>query len=54
LNKRYNHLKNFLKWAKPFPSFHDICNDLILEELMMGVEVTSGSATAFAASGEKQ
>jgi hypothetical protein len=28
LNKKYDHLKTFLKRGKPFPSFLDVCNDL--------------------------
>ena len=54
LNKRYDHLKTFLKRAKPFPSFHDVRNDLLLEELTLDSEAASGPATALAASGGQQ
>jgi hypothetical protein len=54
LNKKYDHAKTYLKWAQPFPSFHDIRNDLLLEELTLAAEASSGSATALAASGGQQ
>jgi hypothetical protein len=54
LNKRYNHLKTFLKLAIPFPSFHGIHNDLMLEDITMGVEAISNSATDFVASDGQQ
>jgi hypothetical protein len=54
LNKWCDHLKTFLKWAKPFPSFHVIRNNLLLEDLMMDVESAFGSITAFVASGGQQ
>jgi hypothetical protein len=42
LNNKYDHLKTYLKRALPFPSFHDVCNDLLLEDITLGVEATSG------------
>jgi hypothetical protein len=33
LNKRFDHIKIFIKWSQPFPSFHTIRNDLELEEI---------------------
>jgi hypothetical protein len=27
LNKKYDNLQTFLKWAMPFSSFHDVRND---------------------------
>jgi hypothetical protein len=54
LNKRYNHLRTFLKQKKPFPSFHDVHNNLLLEELTLGTKATSSSAIAFAASDRQQ
>jgi hypothetical protein len=41
LNKKYDHLKTFLK-LKPFSSFHNVRNDLRLEELMLGIEAAFG------------
>jgi hypothetical protein len=54
LNKRYDLLNTFLKRVVPFPSFHDVHNDLLLEELTMGVEAASDSATTFTASSGQQ
>jgi hypothetical protein len=33
LNKRFDHMKIFVKRSQPFPSFHTIRNDLKLEEI---------------------
>jgi hypothetical protein len=54
LNKKYDHVKTNLKQARPFPSFHDVRNDLLLEELTLAVESLLGSATALAAPGGQQ
>jgi hypothetical protein len=35
LNKRFEHMKIFIKWSQSFPSFHTICNDLKLEEIVL-------------------
>jgi hypothetical protein len=51
LTKKYDHVKTYLKRAQSFPSFHNVCNDLLLEELTLDTEASSGSATALAASG---
>jgi hypothetical protein len=59
LNKRYDHLKTFLKRVIPFPSssgsYHslvlNIRNDLLLKEITVGSEDAFDSATIFAASG---
>jgi hypothetical protein len=48
LNKKYNHLNTFLKQAKPFPSFHDVRNDLLLKDLTLDAEATTGSAMSLA------
>jgi hypothetical protein len=53
LNKKYDHVKMYLKRVRLFPSFHNIRNDL-LEELTLDAEATSGSATALATSGGQQ
>jgi hypothetical protein len=54
LNKKYDHIKTYLKRARSFPSFHEVRNDLLLEDLTLDVEASSGSATAIAASGGQQ
>jgi hypothetical protein len=54
LNKKYDHIKTNLKRARPFPSFHDVRNDLLLEELTLAIESLLGSATALAAPGGQQ
>jgi hypothetical protein len=54
LNKKYDHVKTYLKRARLFPSFHDIRNDHFLEELILDAEASSGSATALAALGGQQ
>jgi hypothetical protein len=33
LNKRFNHMKIFIKQSQLFPSFHTIHNDLELEQI---------------------
>jgi hypothetical protein len=33
LNKRFDHMKIFIKQSQLFPSFHTVCNDLKLEEI---------------------
>jgi hypothetical protein len=38
LSPRYHHLKALIKRTAPFPSFHDVCNELILEELTLEAE----------------
>jgi hypothetical protein len=50
----YDHVKTYLKRVRSFPSFHDVGNDLLLEELTLDIEATSGSATALVASGGQQ
>jgi hypothetical protein len=54
LNKGYDHIKTMLKRVVSFPSFHDAHNDLLLEEITMGAEAASDSATGFATSGGQQ
>jgi hypothetical protein len=53
-NKGYVHLKTFLKQTVSFPSFHDVRNDLLLEEITMSMEAAFDSATIFAASIRQQ
>jgi hypothetical protein len=35
LNPHYGHLKALIKWIVPFPTFHAVRNELLLEELSM-------------------
>jgi hypothetical protein len=51
LNKKYDHVKTYLRRARSCPSFHDVRNNLLLEELTLDVEASSGSATALTTSG---
>jgi hypothetical protein len=43
-----------IKQAVPFPSFHDVRNDLLLEEITMGAKAIFDSAMTFATSGGQQ
>jgi hypothetical protein len=47
LNKRFDHMKIFIKWSQPFPSFHTVCNDLELEEIELDHSAAQGQASAF-------
>jgi hypothetical protein len=47
LNKRFDHMKIFIKWSQPFPSFHIIRNNLELEEIELGHSAAQGHASAF-------
>jgi hypothetical protein len=33
LNKRFDHMKIFIKWSQSFLSFHTVLNDIKLEEI---------------------
>jgi hypothetical protein len=35
LNKRFDHMKIFIKQSQSFPSFHTVRNDLELEEIKL-------------------
>jgi predicted nucleic acid-binding OB-fold protein len=35
LNKRFDHMKIFIKRSQSFPSFHTVRNDLELEEIKL-------------------
>jgi hypothetical protein len=41
LSPRYGHLKALIKRTVPFPTFHDVKNELLLEELTMAYEATA-------------
>jgi hypothetical protein len=47
LNKRFDHMKIFIKWSQPFPSFHTVRNDLELEEIKLDHSAAQGQAFAF-------
>jgi hypothetical protein len=47
LNKRFDHMKIFIKRSQPFPSFHTIRNDLKLEEIELDHSAAQGQAFAF-------
>jgi hypothetical protein len=49
LIKKCDQLTTYLKRARPFPSFNNVLNDLLLE-ITLGVEATSGSSTTLVAS----
>jgi hypothetical protein len=52
LNKKYNHVKTYLKQTRSFPSFYDVCNDLLPEELTLDTKASSGLAIALTALGK--
>jgi hypothetical protein len=54
LNKKFDSLKMVLMWTKPFSSFCEVWNDLLLEELTLDDETTSGSASVFTTSNGPQ
>jgi hypothetical protein len=47
LNKRFDHMKIFIKRSQLFPSFHTVRNDLELEEIELDHLATQGQASAF-------
>jgi hypothetical protein len=47
LNKRFDHMKIFIKRSQLFPSFHTICNDLKLEDIELDHSVAQGQASVF-------
>jgi hypothetical protein len=47
LNKRFDHMKIFIKRLYPFPSFHIVRNDLKLEEIELDHSVAQGQASVF-------
>jgi hypothetical protein len=42
LNKRFDHMKIFIKRSQSFPSFHTVCNDLELEEIELDHSAAQG------------
>jgi hypothetical protein len=47
LDKKFNHMKIFIKWSQSFPSFHTVRNDLKLEEIELDHSAAQGQASAF-------
>jgi hypothetical protein len=47
LNKRFDHMKIFIKRSQPFPFFHTVRNDLELEEIELDHSAAEGQASAF-------
>jgi hypothetical protein len=47
LNKRFNHMKIFIKRSQPFSSFHTIRNDLELEKIELDHSAAQGQASMF-------
>jgi hypothetical protein len=47
LNKRFDHMKIFIKRSQSFPSFHIIRNDLELEQIELDHSAAQGQASAF-------
>jgi hypothetical protein len=47
LNKRFHHMKIFIKRSQSFPSFHTVRNDLKLEEIELDHSAAQGQASAF-------
>lgn len=47
LNKRYEHLRAIITRSIPFPTFHKVRDDLVLEELQLGPDSSSAPHQAF-------
>ena len=47
LSPRYGHLKALIKKFVPFPTFHDVRNELLLEELTMVIEAPVPAPTLY-------
>jgi hypothetical protein len=47
LNKRFDHMKIFIKRSQSFPSLHTISNNLELEEIKLDHSVAQGQVTMF-------
>jgi hypothetical protein len=47
LNKRFDHMKIFIKRSQPFPSFHSVRNDHKLVEIELDHSTAQAQATAF-------
>jgi hypothetical protein len=49
LSPRYGHLKALIKRSVPFPTFHVVRNELLLEELTMANEAPTPASTLYSA-----
>jgi hypothetical protein len=53
LSDRYAHLRTWITRQRPFPTFHQVRDDLVMEELTQGLQpgpaTAPGSSTALAA-----
>jgi hypothetical protein len=49
LSPRYGHLKALIKRVVPFPTFHVVWNELLLEELTMTIEAPTPAPTLYSA-----
>jgi hypothetical protein len=47
MNKRFDHMKIFIKRSRSFPFFHTVRNDLELEEIELDNSVVQGQASTF-------
>jgi hypothetical protein len=47
LNKRFDHIKIFIKRSQSFPSFHTVCNDHELDDIKLEHSVPQGQVSAF-------
>jgi hypothetical protein len=47
MNKRFDHMKVFIKRLQPFPSLHTVRKDLKLEEIQLDNSAAQGQASAF-------
>ena len=50
LSDRYAHLRTWITRQRPFPTFLQICDDLVMEELQQGVQVPSTSTSGSSSS----
>jgi hypothetical protein len=53
LSRRYDHLKALIKRTMSFPSFHDVCNELLLK-ITMDAESSVSTTTLYDASSTGQ
>jgi hypothetical protein len=49
LSPRYGHLKALIKRTVPFPTFHAVWNELLLEELTMAHEAHTPASALYSA-----
>jgi hypothetical protein len=47
LSSRYHHLKALIKRTVPFLSFHDVRNELLLEELTLDTKSPASTTTLY-------